>query len=160
MTWAQRSSETNAEKNHVFLTIVVPDVTPENLKLDLQPTSLDFTGHSESRKATYHVKLDFFAEIDPKESKINHTTRAVEMVLRKKEMKEEFWPRLTKEKAKYHFLKTDFDKVRDSSSLFAAAYGTDTDMWQWVDEDEQDDVAEDDDYMSKMGGKYSEPKVP
>lgn len=114
VTWAQRSSKTDAEKNHVFLTIVVPDVTPANLKLDLQPTSLDFTGHSESRKATYHVKLDFFAEIDPKESKINHTTRAVELVLRKKELQEEFWPRLTKEKAKYHFLKTDFDKVRCS----------------------------------------------
>lgn len=34
------------------------------------------------------------------------------MVLRKKEAKEEFWPRLLKEKGKVHFLRTDFDKVR------------------------------------------------
>jgi len=33
------------------------------------------------------------------------------MVLRKKEMKEEFWPRLLKDTKKMHFLKTNFDKV-------------------------------------------------
>jgi hypothetical protein len=33
------------------------------------------------------------------------------MVLRKKELKEEFWPRLLKENKKMHFLKTNFDKV-------------------------------------------------
>jgi len=114
------------------LTIVVPDVPADKLKLDLQPTSLDFTGYSNTRKATYHVKLDLYAEIDPKESKINHTSRSVEVVLQKKELNEEFWPRLLKEKGKVHFLKTNFDK--------------------WVDEDEQDAVADDDDYMSRMGG--------
>jgi hypothetical protein len=33
-------------------------------------------------------------------------------VLRKKELKEEFWPRLLKDNKKVHFLKTNFDKVR------------------------------------------------
>lgn len=33
-------------------------------------------------------------------------------MLRKKEEKEEYWPRLLKESKKVHFLKTDFDKVR------------------------------------------------
>ena len=112
----------------------MPDVPADKLKLDIQPTYLDFTGYSNTRKATYHVKLELFAEIDPKESKINHNSRSVEIVLRKKELKEEYWPRLLREKGKVHFLKTDFDK--------------------WVDEDEQDDVPDDDDYMSKMGGKY------
>ncbi|KAJ9632504.1 p23 chaperone protein wos2 [Taxawa tesnikishii (nom. ined.)] len=98
VTWAQRSSATDAEKNHIFLTISVPDVKPENLKLDLQPTSLEFTGHSETKKATYHVKLDLYAEIEPKESKINHSARDVELVLRKKELNEEYWPRLLKDK--------------------------------------------------------------
>jgi hypothetical protein len=32
-------------------------------------------------------------------------------VLFKKELGEEFWPRLLKEKGKVHFLRTDFDKV-------------------------------------------------
>ena len=32
--------------------------------------------------------------------------------VRKKELKEEFWPRLLETKQRVHFLKTDFDKVR------------------------------------------------
>jgi hypothetical protein len=68
--------------------------------------------------------LTFFAEIDPAESKISHTAKNVELVLRKKELKDEFWPRLLKDNKKMHFLKTDFDK--------------------WVDEDEQDEAPEDD----------------
>ncbi|KAH9807841.1 Protein wos2 [Teratosphaeria destructans] len=132
VTWAQRSSKTDAEKNHIFLTIAVPDVDPKKIKLDVQPTFLEFSGFSESKKADYHVKLEFYAEIDPAASKVNHSGRAVELVLQKKELNEEYWPRLLKDKAKVHFLKTDFDK--------------------WVDEDEQDAIPEDDDYMSRMGG--------
>jgi len=132
VTWAQRSSTSEPEKNHIFVAINVPDVDPKKIKLDVQKDSLDFTGYSESKKADYHVKLEFYAEIDPSASKINHSARAVELVLQKKELKEEYWPRLLKDSKRVHFLKTDFDK--------------------WVDEDEQDAVAEDDDYMSKMGG--------
>ena len=82
------------------------------MKLDLQPTKLSFKGTSTSKKVTYAVELELFAEIDPKESKIHHTGRDIELVLRKKELKEEFWPRLLKENKKQHFLKTNFDKVR------------------------------------------------
>ncbi|KAF2108529.1 HSP20-like chaperone [Lophiotrema nucula] len=130
VTWAQRSSATDAEKNYVYLTIVAADVPKSDVTLDLQPTKLSFKGASTSKKVTYAVDLEFFAEIDPKESKINHTDRDIELVLRKQELKEEFWPRLLKDNKKMHFLKTDFDK--------------------WVDEDEQDEAGEDEDYMSKM----------
>ena len=91
---------------------------PESdLKLDLQPTKLSFKGTSTSKKVTYAVDLEFFAEIDPKESKIQHSGRDVTLVLRKKELKEEFWPRLLKDKAKVHFLKTNFDKVSCSTAI-------------------------------------------
>ncbi|KAH7130779.1 HSP20-like chaperone [Dendryphion nanum] len=130
VTWAQRSSTDDPTKNHVFLTIVAADVPESDLKLDLQPTKLSFKGASTSKKVTYAVDLEFFDEIDPKESKIHHTSRNIELVLRKKELKEEYWPRLLKENKKVHFLKTDFDK--------------------WVDEDEQEEQADDEDYMSKM----------
>ena len=93
-----------------------------NVKIDLKPQSLTFTGHSDTKKTTYHVELDFYAEIDSENSATHHTERDVEFVLRKKEMQAEFWPRLTKEKQRLHFLKTNFDK--------------------WVDEDEQDGVPE------------------
>jgi len=128
--WAQRSSKTDAAKNFIYLTISVPDVQPSNLKLDLKSQSLTFSGHSDSLKRSYHLELEFFAEIDEKDSKINHTAKNVELVLRKKELKEEFWPRLLKDSKKVHFLKTDFDK--------------------WVDEDEQDEAPEDD--LGNMGG--------
>jgi hypothetical protein len=78
----------------------------------LTPTTLTFTGHSDTLKKTYHLDIEFYAEIDKEESKINHTAKNVEIVLRKKELKEEFWPRLLKDSKKVHWLKTDFDKVR------------------------------------------------
>ena len=108
----------------------MPDVPASNLKLDLKPTGLTFSGHSDSLKRTYHLELEFYAEIDPAESKINHTSRDVEMKLRKKVLDEAYWPRLLKESKKVHFLKTDFDK--------------------WVDEDEQNEAEAED--FSNFGG--------
>jgi hypothetical protein len=113
--WAQRSSSSEPEKNHVFLTIMAADVPESDLKLDLQPTKLTFNGPSTSKKVTYAVELEFFAEIDPKESKIHHTGRDIELVLQKKDLKEEYWPRLLKDNKKMHFLKTNFDKVCGTS---------------------------------------------
>ena len=128
MTWAQRSNANVAEKNIVYLTICAPDVPESASKIDLKPQSITFTGHSDTKKTDYHVALDFFAEIDVENSPTHHTARDFEFVLRKKEMQAEFWPRLTKEKQRLHFLKTNFDK--------------------WVDEDEQDGVPDE----APMGG--------
>lgn len=109
--WAQRSSTEDPTRNIVYLTITAPDVPKADIKLDVQPTKLTFLGKSVSKNVTYKADIDLFAEIDAAETKINHTDRDVELVLRKKELKEEFWPRLLKEKAKVHWLRTDFDKV-------------------------------------------------
>ncbi|KFZ10362.1 hypothetical protein V502_08162 [Pseudogymnoascus sp. VKM F-4520 (FW-2644)] len=128
--WAQRSNATEAEKNYIYLTISVPDCKPEDLKLDIKPTGVTFSGKSDSLKKSYHVELELFAEIDVDHSKINHTSKNIELVLRKKEAKEEFWPRLLKDSKKVHYLKTDFDK--------------------WVDEDEQEEAPEED--LGGMGG--------
>jgi hypothetical protein len=132
--WAQRSSNVDPEKNFIYLTISVPDVPTANLKLDLKPTGLTFEGRSDTLKKTYHVELEFYAEIDPEASKVNHTARDVEMKLRKKELGEAYWPRLLKDTKKAHFLKTDFDK--------------------WVDEDEQNEAADDD--FGNFGGGMGE----
>lgn len=128
--WAQRSSSSDAEKNFVYLTINVPDVSKDNLKLDLQPTKLSFSGTSGTLKRDYAIELELYGEIDTAESKVNHTAKNVELKLQKKELKDEYWPRLLKEARRLHFLKTDFDK--------------------WVDEDEQDEAAEED--FSQFGG--------
>lgn len=128
--WAQRSSSTDPEKNFIYLTISVPDVPASSMKLDLKPTGLTFTGHSDTLKKTYHLELEFFAEIDDKASKTNHTGKNVEIKLQKKDLDEAYWPRLLKEAKKVHFLRTDFDK--------------------WVDEDEQNEAGEED--FSQFGG--------
>lgn len=128
--WAQRSSAADPEKNFIYLTINVPDVPKEGVQLDLKSNKLTFTGTSGTLKRKYHVELEFFAEIDPAESKINHTAKNIEVKVQKKELKEEYWPRLLKDSKKLHFLKTDFDK--------------------WVDEDEQNEAAEED--FSQFGG--------
>jgi len=112
--WAQRSSATAPEKNVIFLTISVPDVPASSCKIDLKPTSLTFSGHSDTKNINYHVELNFYGEVDVENSKTNHTARDIEFVLRKKETKEEYWPRLLKDAKKAHYLKTDFDKVRET----------------------------------------------
>lgn len=100
---------------------------------------------------SYAFDLDFFSEIDtevrlnprspnkrispharPQNSSKKLNSRALHFVLRKKELKEEYWPRLTKEKARNSFIKTDFSK--------------------WVDEDEQEGVAVEADDFDPMGG--------
>jgi hypothetical protein len=128
--WAQRSSSSEPSKNFVYLTISVPDVPASDLQLDLKPTSLTFTGTSATLKRKYHLELEFYAEIDVEESKTNHTAKNIEFKLQKKELGEEYWPRLLKEAKRLHFLKTDFDK--------------------WVDEDEQNEAPEED--FSQFGG--------
>ena len=115
--WAQRSSKDDAARNYIYLTISTPDVPTKGLKLDLKPNKLVFTGTSETKKTTYHLDIEFFGEIDVENSKTHHTDRDIEMILRKKELKEEYWPRLLKESGKVHFLRTDFDKVCQAHSI-------------------------------------------
>ena len=55
--------------------------------------------------------MEFYAEIDVENSKTHHTPANIQMILRKKDLKEEYWPRLLKDPAKVHYLRTDFDKV-------------------------------------------------
>ena len=44
-------------------------------------------------------------------------TRAILLVLRKKTLKKDYWPRLTKEKPNRNWVKTDFSKVTAALSL-------------------------------------------
>jgi hypothetical protein len=110
VTWAQRSSDSEPERNYLYVNIKTPDVPKADATLSITEKNVTFKGPSK-KGVTYSVSLDLFAEIDPENSKANHTDREVELVLRKKELKSEFWPRLLESKQKMHFLKTDFDKV-------------------------------------------------
>ncbi|KAK0531322.1 p23 chaperone protein wos2 [Tilletia horrida] len=137
--WAQRSHPADAERNVVMLTINAPNLPPSPAtKLDLSATGLKFEAEVPEDKAKgiegkhYAFQLDFYEEIDVENSKQHQNAKQVYLVLRKAKAQEEFWPRLTKEKVKLHFVKTDFDK--------------------WVDEDEQDGEAAALDDPMGMGG--------
>ncbi|KAI0757383.1 HSP20-like chaperone [Daedaleopsis nitida] len=139
--WAQRSSESDEKKNILYVTVNLPDIKAGTLEYNLTPTSLSFkakAGNADKgiEEKDYEFAIDLYAEVVPEASSKNLTSRSLSLLLRKKELRAEYWPRLTKEKVRNAFIKTDFSK--------------------WVDEDEQDGdaaaVEEDFDMGGGMGG--------
>jgi hypothetical protein len=112
----------------VYLTISVLDLI--DYKADISATGIKFTG--KANDVNYGVELELFEEIDVDNSTQHETDRGMFLVLRKKELKEEYWPRLTKAKTRLPYVKTDFDK--------------------WVDEDEQEEVNDDFGLGGGLGG--------
>lgn len=127
--WAQRSNKDDETKNVLFVTVKISD--SKNTKVDLTSTHLNIESDSDETKDHYKLNLEFYKEVDPEQSHHHTSGNSIYFVIRKKEKQEEFWPRITKEKLKYHYIKTDFDK--------------------WVDEDEQDEKATEDE-LAGMGG--------
>ncbi|KAI6136992.1 HSP20-like chaperone [Pisolithus sp. B1] len=147
--WAQRSSELDDSKNVIYLTVSLPNIDESSLKYDLTPTSIKFEADARPSNAEtkhYEFSLDLYDDIIPELSKHKLTSRSFTAVLRKKNKKLEYWPRLTKERLKTPFIKTDFEK--------------------WVDEDEQDTAPDDDfgmgeglgnmDFSKMLGGDTDE----
>ncbi|KAK9369296.1 HSP20-like chaperone [Lipomyces kononenkoae] len=119
--WAQRSSNAEADKNLIYLTVNVIDVMSPDVKLTA--SGMSYKGTSANGNE-YAVDLEFFDEIDVDNSRTIVTGRHTFFILRKKEAKEEYWPRLVKDKRKVPYIRTDFS--------------------MWVDEDEQETAAGDD----------------
>lgn len=113
--WAQ-------QKEHILLTIAVPDI--EKVDVKFEEDSVSFQGQSNSSnandKTTYAVKIDLCEKIDPTASKYENIGQKFwRLLLKKKDSSAKYWPRLTKDKTRLHWLQTDFD--------------------HWKDEDESDD---------------------
>ncbi|CAF3197915.1 unnamed protein product [Rotaria socialis] len=112
--WAQ-------QHEHILLTIAVPDI--EKVDVKFEEDSVSFQGHSSSNPKgsnAYAVKIDLYEKIDPETSKYEIIGQKFwRLLLKKKDAKGAFWPRLTKDKSRLHWLQTDFD--------------------HWKDEDESDD---------------------
>ncbi|MFF1699372.1 p23/wos2 family protein [Streptomyces sp. NPDC058257] len=130
--WAQRSSDTDESRNVVFLTVNLPHIEEETLRFDLQPRRVTFSasaGRGTDRR-DYAFDLELHADIVPERSTKKLSTRGLSLVLQKRETELEYWPRLTSEKTRSPFIKTDFSK--------------------WVDEDEQGNPAGDDDFADVL----------
>lgn len=143
VAWAQRSSTTDPERNYVLITVSIADCdAPE---LTIKPTYIELKAQSKPHVGDetvhhYQLHIDLYKEIIP-EKTMHKVANGQHYFLKlyKKDLESEYWPRLTKEKVKYSYIKTDFDK--------------------WVDEDEQDEVeaegndaAQGMDFSQMMGG--------
>lgn len=117
VTWAQRSDPKHDAKNIIFLNITINDDLGLHPVFELTSQSLYFSAVNEGNTKSFTLNLDFYDTIVPKLSKHSVNTKGITAILQKSSTQLEYWPRLTKEKGKLFYLKTDFDK--------------------WVDEDDQ-----------------------
>ncbi|OWR50786.1 p23 protein [Danaus plexippus plexippus] len=79
------------------------------------------------------VEIPLYSEIDPEKSSYINKGRLIEVVLTKEKQEEPFWPSLTSDRKKHHWLRVDFNR--------------------WQDEDESADEFDntDDMFSNKMG---------
>ncbi|EMR10890.1 hypothetical protein PNEG_01036 [Pneumocystis murina B123] len=127
--WAQRSSSSDPEKNVLYLTLVVPDVSDP--VVNITETTLTLDALTKDGSIKYCLTLYFYKDVEPENYKLYRTDRCLALTIRKKEADEKYWPRLIQSSDKFGYIRTDFDK--------------------WVDEDEQN-ARPGDDFSSQFGG--------
>ena len=94
--WEQRSITSDPLRNIVYLTINLKDPETSSLKLDITNDSLDLKAKSTTTEEEYELHVDFFKEIDASSVRQTVTGSHIFLVLVKKDLDEEYWPRLTK----------------------------------------------------------------
>ncbi|KAF5308767.1 hypothetical protein FQR65_LT05999 [Abscondita terminalis] len=102
--WAQRSGV-------VFLTINLEDT--KNPEIKINKDSIYFKGIGGVEKRLYEVEIPLYKEIDVDKSKSFNQGRCIEFILQKANTTEPYWPSLTSDKKKHHWLKCDFNKWHD-----------------------------------------------
>ena len=100
-----------AQRNHIlYVTICLEDCKDPIIKVE--PEKLYFKGTGGTERKMHEVTINFYKEIDPDKTVQSPKGRNFEFVLAKKE-EGPYWPRLTKENKKFHWLKSDFNKWKD-----------------------------------------------
>lgn len=103
VTWAQR-------KTCVF---VVFNVECEKPDIKIENRLVSFKGVCGSEQKLNEVELQLFDEIDPEKSIQVNKGRLIELVLAKVKTDGAFWPSLTSDKKKHHWLRVDFHRWQD-----------------------------------------------
>lgn len=103
--WAQRAD------------ILFISVAAECKDIDYKFTedSMHFQGSSTDGTKQYEVTLNFLHKINADKVATKNTARRIEFVITKAEAGP-YWAKLTTDKKKPHFLKSDFNKWRDEDS--------------------------------------------
>lgn len=102
--WAQRHGA-------IFLTVCLEDCKSPEIRIE--PNQVYFKGTGGTDKKEHEVTIELFKEVDPEKSLKAVRDRIIEIMLKKKEDTSGYWPQLTKEKKKFHWLKVDFNRWQD-----------------------------------------------
>ncbi|PZC86112.1 uncharacterized protein CG16817 [Helicoverpa armigera] len=101
--WAQR-------KEDVFLTFSIETKDPT---IKIEKDSVYFKGVNASDNKVHEVTIPLYDAVLPETSAFVNKGRCIEMILRKEKKDSPYWPSLTKDKKKPHYLKVDFNKWKD-----------------------------------------------
>ena len=100
LKWAQR-------KDKLYITIHV--VHSQKPTIDIKSKKMKYSGTDGTKNYSFEIEL--FDEIDKENSKYTLDTRNIFLNLKKK--KEAYWPRLTSDKVKYHWIEIDWNYFVD-----------------------------------------------
>ncbi|CAK1599803.1 unnamed protein product [Parnassius mnemosyne] len=103
VSWAQ-------SKARVYLTFNVECDKPDII---FEKRLVSFKGICAPDQKLNQVEIPLFAEIDPEKSTQVNKGRFIEVVLAKLKTDQPFWPSLTSDKKKHHWLKVDFNRWQD-----------------------------------------------
>lgn len=129
--WAQR-------KEDVFLTFSIESKDPS---IKIEKESVYFKGVNAQDQKVYEVTIPLFDAVVPETSAFDNKGRCIEMILRKEKKDASYWPSLTKDKKKPHYLKIDFNKWTDEDD---------------VEEDVKSNNVDIEDMIRSMGGRQGD----
>lgn len=101
--WAQR-------KEDVYLTFSIESKDPT---IKIEKESVYFKGVNAQDNKVHEVTIPLYEAVVPETSGFVNKGRCIEMLLRKEKKDSPYWPSLTKDKKKPHYLKIDFNKWKD-----------------------------------------------
>lgn len=99
----------------VYLTFEVVEAQDE--AINVTDTKVSFSATQRDSGDRYVVSFDLFDKVDPSATVQHKTDRAISVTLSKADKEASFWPRLTTEKKKPHFLGTDFARWKDEDEV-------------------------------------------
>lgn len=75
-----------------------------------------FKGVGLPEKKAHEVTINFYGKINPDKVVSKNTGRCIEFIISKADTKASYWPKLTNDKNKPHWLKVDFNRWKDEGS--------------------------------------------
>ncbi|XP_068624593.1 prostaglandin E synthase 3 homolog [Battus philenor] len=122
--WAQKRED-------VFLTF---DIETKDPDIKIEKSSVFFKGINVRDNKIYEVTIPLHDAVIPEKSNFVNKGRCIEMALRKEKTSSGFWPSLTNDKKKPHYLKIDFNKWCDEDNEEPEEEGQNysdfMDLWQ------------------------------